>query len=274
MEKLDRLGWVDGLSFTAYGTRIGVRTNRPEMLEQVEQHLPPGWKPAPSPIVERLYSLKVGGAESKTGSRRFHLLYAGLTRLARSMELDEVFDNFASDLQLYVAEYARRRVFVHAGVVGWRGQAILIPGRSFSGKTTLVAEVVRAGANYYSDEYAVLDAQGRVHPYARPLEIREQPAGKQKKYPVEVLGGQSGRQPLPVGTVVITQFKEKARWRPQSISSGQGILALLANTVSARRQPEAALAALKQVASRARLLKGVRGEAGEVTAALPEGVGN
>jgi len=83
-----------------------------------------------------------------------------------------VFEAFETDLQLYVAEMAPRRLFVHAGVVGWRGQAIIIPGRTFTGKTTLVAALVKAGATYYSDEYAVLDVRGRVHPYARPLGIR------------------------------------------------------------------------------------------------------
>ena len=64
-----------------------------------------------------------------------------------------------------MAAETRERVFVHAGVVGWKGHAIVIPGRSRSGKTTLVAELVKAGAEYYSDEFAVLDAEGRVHPF-------------------------------------------------------------------------------------------------------------
>ena len=82
-------------------------------------------------------------------------------------------ESLESDMQRFVAEMAHRRVFVHAGVVGWQGKAIIIPGRTFTGKTTMVAELVRAGATYYSDEYAVFDLQGRVHPYARPLGMRE-----------------------------------------------------------------------------------------------------
>ena len=48
----------------------------------------------------------------------------------------------------------------------------MLPAPSFGGKTTLVAALVRAGAIYYSDEFAVLDEQGFVHPYAKPLSIR------------------------------------------------------------------------------------------------------
>jgi len=62
-------------------------------------------------------------------------------------------------------------------VVAWRGRAILLPGRSYVGKSTLVMELVRAGAVYYSDEYAVLDARGRVHPFAQPVALREPDGG-------------------------------------------------------------------------------------------------
>jgi hypothetical protein len=94
-----------------------------------------------------------------------------------------------SDLHRSVAERARRWCFVHAGVVGWRGRVIVIPGRSHSGKTTLVAEWLRAGALYYSDEYAVFDAMGRVHAYAKPLSLRQN--GAATRYAVEALGGRA-----------------------------------------------------------------------------------
>ena len=66
---------------------------------------------------------------------------------------------------MHLAERARNRIFIHAGVVGWQGRAIVIPGRSFSGKSTLVAALLQAGATYYSDEFAVLDGRGYVHPF-------------------------------------------------------------------------------------------------------------
>ena len=138
MEKLDRLGWAAGLSCVAYGVHIGIRVNNPEALEWIPALLPPGWRPAALPVVDRLYSVWVGGAATRSNVRRFNLLYADSVRLARTTALDELCEGLASDLQLYVAEAARRRLFVHAGAVGWRGRAIVIPGRSFSGKTTLV----------------------------------------------------------------------------------------------------------------------------------------
>jgi hypothetical protein len=169
---------------------------------------------------------------------------------------------FESDLKLHVAAGARRRVFVHAGVVGWRGQAILIPGRSFSGKTTLVAELVRAGATYYSDEYAVLDAQGRVHPYPRPLSVRQN--GKRVKRTAQMLGGKSGTEPLAVGLVIVSRYKPGARWRPRALSAGEGALALIENTVSVQREPETVLETLRRAMPDAPVLKGVHGDARQV----------
>lgn len=266
MRKVDRLGWAAGFSLKSYGVRIGIRSNDPSMLERVCGHLPQDWTESPTPVVDRVYSILVGGAGPRANVRRFNLLYGDHLQLARSTEIEEVLERFESDLRLFVAELARHRVFVHAGVVGWKGRAIVIPGRSYSGKSTLVAELVRAGATYYSDEYAVFDSRGRVYPFAKPLELRGEGEYAQTKVSVAELGGHSGTKPLPVGLVLMTQFKSGAHWRPRKLTTGKGVLELLFNTVSARRNPERAMATLQRVAANAALLKGVRGDA---TALVP-----
>jgi hypothetical protein len=156
-------------------------------------------------------------------------------------------------------------------VVGWRGQAILVPGTSFSGKTTLVAELVRAGAVYYSDEYAVLDEKGRVHPFAKPLSIREpNNGGRQTDYPIEAFTGNKGVKPLAVGLVLLTEYNPTASWRPRSVSPGKAVLALMAHTVTARNRPEATLQTLRHVVSGATVLRGRRGEAVELIKAASD----
>ena len=107
---------------------------------------------------------------------------------------------FEADVQLHVAEMAPERVFVHAGVVGYRGRGILLPGRSFAGKSILVRELVRAGAQYYSDEYAVLDSAGGVHPYPRPISIRNERGARRDEAPGRHLGRARGGRPAPGGT--------------------------------------------------------------------------
>ena len=54
--------------------------------------------------------------------------------MARRCTVQAALRAFEANVQLYVAEMSPEHVFVHAGVVSWRGRAILLPGRSFSGK--------------------------------------------------------------------------------------------------------------------------------------------
>jgi hypothetical protein len=268
MKKVDRLGWAAGFSLRSYGVRIGIRSNQPGTLARVMELLPGEWEKIDQPVVDRVYSILVGGVGARANVRRFNLLYGDHVRLARSLDLDNVLEAFDSDLRIFVAEFAKHRVFVHAGVVGWKGKAIVIPGRSFTGKSTLVAELIRAGATYYSDEYAVFDSRGRVHPFSKPLELREENSQKQSRIDIADLGGHSGTKPLQVGLVLMTRFKDGARWRPRKLTSGKGVLQLLFNTVSARRNPQRALETLGRVAAQAEVLQGVRGQAIDVVPAM------
>ncbi|MFQ5704245.1 MAG: hypothetical protein ACE5HT_09505 [Gemmatimonadales bacterium] len=264
MERIDRLGWAAGLALNSYGVKIGVRVSEPDVLERIAALLPPGWKPARTPKVERLYSLRVGGQGTRAGVRRFNLLYADAEQVSRTMELGQALETLESDLQLYVAETARRRVFVHAGVVRWRGHAIVIPGRAFSGKSTLVMELIEAGATYYSDEYAVCDRQGRVHPYPKPPSLRSNGGVARPKG----VAPRAGVKPIPVGVVLLTSYRPGARWRPRVLSQGRAVLEILRQTVSARMDPGVAIDTLQQVAAGALVLKGVRGEAREMVDSL------
>jgi hypothetical protein len=268
MAKIDRLGWAGGIAFSSYGLSIGVRVNDPAIMERIRTILPPGWKAARSPIVDWMYSLRVAGVSSASNVRRFHLLYENAGRLGRTMDLEDLLERLESSIQMYVAEAAQRRVFVHAGVVSWRGRAIVLPGPSHAGKTSLVAALVRAGATYYSDEYAVFDSSGRVHPYPRLMSIRGQEGERPRRCPPEALGGRAGVMPLPVGLVIITSYQPGARWRPEPLSPGRAALALLSNTVPARARPAAALATLQQVVARSAAQKGRRGEAEQTATAI------
>jgi hypothetical protein len=262
MRKIDRLGgWTAGCSLVSYGVSIGIRSNREEFITRALTCLPPGAKLGGPEAVDYLYSIYAGGAATGGFGRRLSLLYRDFDLLGRGRETDGFFDTFETDLRIQVADASKEGVFIHAGAVGWKGQAIILPGRSFSGKSTLVAELVRAGADYYSDEFAVLDGDGQVHPFAKPLSLRYDDSGRQTDVEPEALGGRTGSTPLPVGLVLVSKYREGARWRPRKLTPGRGALELFANTISARRHPDVALSAINRVASRATLLKTSRGEA-------------
>ncbi len=267
LQKLDRLRWTAALTGIAHGVRVGIRANTPAVLDDIEGRLPPGWAPRASSRVDCLYSIIVGDEAPRGGLRRFHLLYADAARLARTNRMDEVLESFETDVEWSVAALAPKLVFVHAGVVGWQGRAILVPGRSGSGKTRLVEAFVRAGATYYSDEYAILDARGRVHPFARPLNRRKGDDGMERIAAAE-LGGRVGTAPLEAGMILATRYEPGARWRPRRLSPGRAMIELLAHTLPARLRPAQSLAALSRVTRSALAFKGVRGEAEDLARAV------
>jgi hypothetical protein len=156
-------------------------------------------------------------------------------------------------------------VFVHAAAAEYAGAGIVIPGRSYAGKSTLVAALVRAGARYYSDEFAVLDANGLLHPFAKALSLR---LTGTPSHSVEALGGTAGSEPVPVRAVVSTTYRPGAVWEPRELSSGRGALALVAHTLGAPDKLPTPLPVLSQAVAGALVLEGERGEADSVAPQL------
>ena len=81
MKKLDRLGWAEGLAFSAFGVRVGVRVNVPGVLPRLLPLLPPGWQKSRTLVAQRLYSLIVAEGSERAGLRRLHMIYVDTVRL-------------------------------------------------------------------------------------------------------------------------------------------------------------------------------------------------
>lgn len=269
MSKIDRLGWTAGLSFSAHGVRIGVRVQDPAILDDVVARLPAGARLGSARTVEYLYSLVTPRGPARAGVRPYHLLYVDSARVTRTTERSELLADVERYLEQTLLVAAPRRLFLHAGVIGWRGRALVLPGASHAGKTTLVAELVRAGAHYYSDEYAILDGDGRVHPYPRPLRVRFDGDVDVRPVAPATLGA-VGKRPLPVSLVALCDYRAGARFGPRTLAPGAAMLALLAHAPAARLKPKVALTTLRPLVRRARVVHGARGEAREAAAQLLE----
>lgn len=168
-------------------------------------------------------------------------------------------------LELWVAEHAVNWIFVHAGVVAIDGRALLLPGRSTSGKTTLTAALLQAGAEYGSDEYAVLSPDGLVHPYPRPLSVRN--GAMRYRTSAAELGAATFTEPLPVAAVAHLRYQPGSDYRVEPIPAGVAALRLFDNTVCAQSRPEQALDVLVAATEGIRAVAGTRGEA---VSAVPE----
>lgn len=244
--------------FESYGVRVKLEATTTELLIDAEQI-------ARKALLNRLRILEsqevdhtFGFAEDDEGT--LYLFHNG-EELSFDKSRTRFFKFFNSMLRIAVAEYAKGSVFIHAGVVGWKGKAIVIPANSFQGKTTLVAELVKNGAEYYSDEYAVLDEEGLVHPFPRDLSVRDDQF-RESDVPVGDLGGTEGVSPIPVGAVLLTEYDAQAEWKPQQLTVGQGIMEIIPHTIPRNFNTEFSLKVLNTAVSDAIILKSPRGDAG------------
>jgi hypothetical protein len=253
---------VEEIAFEAYGVRVRVRAETPEVIERLAALLPPGAEPCPSETAETAM-----GVLTDTGGT--YQFLANDRQVSRHVELPLALHLLENELRTYVGLHAPSRIFVHAGVVALDDRALVLPGRSFSGKTRIVLELVRLGATYYSDEYAVIDPDGLVHPYAKSLSLRDQNQVQQDHH-IAGLGGNAGDRALPVAAVVSTIFRPGAGWQPEQLTVGKGVLAMMLHTLAARSRADEALPALRRAVEGAVLLEGDRGEAADVAPKLLE----
>jgi hypothetical protein len=250
---------VPELAVRCFGVVVGVHVDEPAMIPKVRDRFPPGSRESRcSP--DRGFSYSVG-RERAAGSpcARYRVGYRGAQPFARHCSEEGALVALESAVRLDVATAAEDWLFVHAGVVGRNGRAAVIPAPSRHGKSRLVEALVRAGADYYSDEFAVLDPRGRVHPYAKPLTLRED-CGAGLRHAAAAIGGAVGVTPLAVGLVVNTRYERGRSWKPRRATLAEGVLAMFANTVRARSDP-AVLGVLARALGSAVVLEGSRGEA-------------
>lgn len=245
--------------FESYGVKIGVESNSERFLKRLEDHLP---NVIPNAFftnnnleTEHVFSINV----SENG---LFELYKDDEKITAGDSEENFFNFSCSKLRLTVAEFAKAKVFLHAGVIAWNGKAIIFPAQSFHGKSTLVAKFVQRGALYYSDEYAVLDEKGFVYPFPKTLSLRGKgDKYKQTEYTAESFGGTIGTEPLEVGMIMLTEYEPGAEWKPEVLSAGKAILEIVPHTIPIRNKPKFTLQVLNKIVNRAIIAKSKRGEA-------------
>lgn len=251
------------LVFEAFGVGVEIVVGAPELLPAVNELLPPDHTPHGRSSDTQSFS--IAGSEADG-----YEVLMGAVSMVQHVTAEVALGMLDAQLKVFIAATAPEFIFVHAGVVADEGRALLIPGASFSGKTTLVRALVEAGATYYSDDYAALDGDGRVHPYMRRLRIRSEDGLSVDQRHVRELGGIGATESAEVAAVLITRYKPGADWQPREVSPAEGVIALLANTVPAQERPEESLRVLTRAVQDAVILAGDRGDARAVAPLLRE----
>jgi hypothetical protein len=239
---------ASGTVFESFGLVAELVTDGPQLHASALAMLPPGWREVD------------GKPEVQFGVRRDGSITIDGVQTVRVRDREGSLLKLGAVVRHHLASKASAYLFVNAGVVGAEGCGIVIPGGPYTGKSTLVAEIVHLGATYFSDEYAVVDPDGFVHPFAKPLSIRGGRHGGLGQ-PVPVPASQTATDPIRASLIVLTSYVRGAEWCPSVRTRAEGALALLENTVSAPRGPDTAVTATRRLVHQAVVLAGERGEA-------------
>lgn len=251
--------------FVAFGVPWEMQADDMAAFHMMLDRLPPGATPTSSKSLARTYRFRTLAPTVAENEASFLLLADGRP-IIRSSEPEDIAQAFEDDIKWLVAERSPRKVFLRAGVVGWRDRAIVIPGGTRSGKSTLVRALVGCGATYYSDEYAVLEGStvqpfpSRIHNFATP--------GNSLGYWLDEVGSAQAQNPVPVGIILFAPYQSGAVFKPKLISRGKALLGMFKHAVAAQRNPEQVLKALESVTRRCNALEGVRGDAQAVATYL------
>jgi hypothetical protein len=249
------------VAYEVYGTRVSVRVPRPELVPRVVDQFP----------------VHATTCEAQPGDTQFDLVMGDDGRYAVVLNgrvlnppqsLKGALGGLRRELFFHSVDHARDRLVVSAAAVGHEEQGILLPGPSMAGKTTLAVALVRAGAVYYADDWALLDREGLVHPFPTLLYIKNR-----EKVSVESLGGVRGDRPIKIGLIASITFRPGARWDPRRLTEAEGMMLLLRNAYGLD-EPGFAMESARQAAAEALVIESERDDATEAASRLLEMVSN
>ncbi len=266
--RLER-GWVHRTAnMNALSYRFAVRTDNERLGRQVDALLAGLRDPVETAPVEHWYSLTTAEAPAGTVDVR-----RDGEALARGQQPGDAIGWVVWDVNRAAAEAGAEHLLFHAGAIEDNGTGLLFPGASMSGKSTLVAGLVRGGLGYLTDELAAFDmATGSLLPYAKPITVKAGSfavlsdmgpdlspesaagpwAGQEWQVPVgEGTGRRIGRPCVP-GIVVVPRYDAGAETALTPLTDTEAFFALAVNAVNLIPHGSEGTRALGRLAKRCR----------------------
>ena len=260
-EKFEEVEWSEKFCLECYGTKINIRTDYGNLKSELLKYIPvikqsDGFDEVPNTV-----SLITGRGKNING------LYFNNepAMLFERLEKDTI--EFAADkiLMIMAAVSLPSKIYLHAGAVVWKGFGILIPGISFSGKTTLVREFIEAGADYFSDDCLVLDDRGNMLPFPRDLAIRTD-NGRVFKNAAN-FGAKNGIGKEKIKLIVFADYVKNSVWEARKLTVGESVLKLMDNfyyRTSVGHAPSEIIKILTNLTNQASVYGGERGDASQI----------
>ena len=250
------------MAFEAFGVGVQVTLGDEDLSTRLLEVLPPGRSPCDPEQATGHFDLRTSDADA-------YELKMGGAPLVENATLDVALGMLEAQIRMFIAVNARDWIFVHAGAVARDGEGSRISGRELlrqdhagrgagpGGRDLLLRRIRRAGCRWPSTPVcaAAIDSWRRRRADARATRWRAwwRRGGGERR------GERRGRHALS---------DRDGAWQPRRLSSGEGMVALLANTVPAQERPEESLRVLSRAVTGAIVLESDRGEAGPVAAAL------
>ena len=143
---------------------------------------------------------------------------------------------------------AADHLVMHAGAVARDGRAVVLPGSSNRGKSTLTTALVRDGFGYLTDEAAAIDATGTCRPFAKAIALDPgsfslfpdlEPAGSGEGLETQIRRREWHVAPdrvgpiaaaAPVGAIVCPHWRAGATTRVAQLSPTEALHSLLSDT--------------------------------------------
>lgn len=165
--------------------------------------------------------------------------------------------DLCSLLNDWAVRSARSHHVFHAGAVAWNGVAILLPGASYSGKTTLTASLVQRGFELVSDEVGAISIyNSRLAVFPRKPAIRPGglsalglgeeagmgwPPDPTRYVGVEALQGKWARGRPELGLIVLPRFEAEGGTQMRPVTLGEAVVTLSACSCSLATHKESGL---------------------------------
>lgn len=260
-EKFETVEWSERFCLECYGSKINIRTDYGNLKSELLKYIPVIKQLDGFDELSNTVSLITGQGKNTNG------LYFNNEPAMLFDRFEEDSIEFAADkiLMIMAAVSLPSKIYLHAGAVVWNGFGILIPGTSFSGKTTLVKEFIEAGADYYSDDCIVLDDRGNMLPFPRDLAIRTD-NGRVFKNAAN-FGAKNGIGKEKIKLILFADYVKNSVWKARKLTGGESVLKLMDNFYyrsSVGHAPSEIIKILTNLTNQTLVYGGERGDASQI----------
>ena len=171
---------------------------------------------------------------------------------------------FDGDLSIELQKLRRDLYFVHAAVVEFAGQGLMLAAKSGSGKSTTTWALLHHGFRYSSDELGPVDLDTlEVYPFPRALSLKKAPpapfglsepgVGDSERYYLRTSHFPAGHtnQPTPLAAIFFLRYSpEAAAPSIRRISEAEGAARLYADSLNPLAHPANGLEGAIRIASK------------------------